>query len=103
MPTFVIAASVAAGPLADPRAGDVERGQKLARAWCAGCHAVETGADPPFAGVPSFPDVARMPSTTAAALHAFLATPHAGDMPSVKLKAEELDAIVTYVLSLKER
>jgi mono/diheme cytochrome c family protein len=94
---------VAAGPASDTRPGDVERGQMLARAWCAQCHAVERGAQPPFAGVPRFVDVADMPSTTAASLHAFLATPHGGDMPAVKLKADELDAIVAYVLSLKVR
>ena len=87
----------------DAQAGDLERGQKLAKAWCASCHAVEPGAQPPFAGVPSFRDVARLPSTTAASLHAFLATPHGGDMPAVKLNGDELDAIVTYVLSLKQR
>jgi mono/diheme cytochrome c family protein len=75
----------------------------LARAWCAKCRAVERGAQPPFAGVPSIVEVANMPSTTAASLHAFLATPHTGDMPALKLEAEELDAIVAYVLSLKDR
>ena len=98
-----VGSAVAAGQATDPRPGGVERGEVLARAWCAECHAVERGAQPPFARVPSFVEVADMPSTTAASLHAFLATPHTGDMPAVKLKAEELDAIVAYVLSLKER
>jgi mono/diheme cytochrome c family protein len=89
----------AAGPLAMPAPG-TEKGLALARAWCANCHAVESGDTAPFADIPTFAAVARQPSTTAPALHAFLSTPH-GDMPDIKLKSDELDAIVAYILSLK--
>lgn len=86
--------------LPTPAPTDIEQGQTLARAWCAGCHQVEPGGKAPFAEVPSFVAVARMPSTTGSALRAFLSTPHS-DMPQVKLKAGELDAMIAYVLSLK--
>jgi len=92
----------AVGSVATPVPNKVETGQTLARAWCASCHAVEPGAEAPFADIPSFVEVAHMPSTTGSALRAFLSTPH-GDMPDVKLKAGELDAVIAYVLSLKDK
>jgi hypothetical protein len=55
----------------------------------------------PMPGVPSFTAVARLPSTTAPALHDFLTTPH-GDMPDMKLKAGEFDAVIAYIFSLKQ-
>jgi len=97
-----VASGRAAGSLGTPAPGDAEKGRTLARAWCASCHAVEPGGAAPFADIPSFAAVARMPSTTAPALHAFLSTPH-GDMPDIKLKSDELDAIVAYLLSLKRK
>jgi hypothetical protein len=64
---------------------DVSRGHGLARMWCTQSHAGRAGpARPPFAEVPSFVAVARQPSTTGSALHAFLTTPH-GDMRDVRL------------------
>jgi len=94
------APAAAADTLPTPAPTDIEQGQAVARAWCAGCHQVEPGGKEPFAEVPSFVAVARMPSTTGSALRAFLSTPHP-NMPQVKLKASELDAIIAYVLSLK--
>jgi cytochrome c len=82
---------------------EVEGGHELARAWCTSCHAVEPGETVgPFADVPTFTAVARQPSTTASALNAFLTTPH-GDMPDVKLTDRQLNDIVSYILSLREK
>jgi cytochrome c len=92
--------AAAESSLPTPAPSYIEQGQALARAWCAGCHQVELGGKAPFAEVPSFTAVARMPSTTGSALRAFLSTPHA-KMPQLKLKAGELDAVIAYVLSLK--
>jgi mono/diheme cytochrome c family protein len=89
-----------AGSAAAAEGADVARGHALARAWCASCHAVEPGAEAAFADIPEFSAVARMPSTTSPALHAFLSTPH-GDMPDIKLKKGQIDAVVAYILSLK--
>ena len=78
-------------------------GHALARAWCASCHAVEPGElAGPVGDIPSFTAVARLPSTTVTALHAFLTTPH-GDMPDIKLSPDEIGAVVNYILSLKRR
>ncbi len=95
---ILMAGAVAAG-LGD----DAARGHSLARAWCASCHAVEAG-DPaaPFADVPGFTAIARLPTTTSSSLHAFLATPH-GDMPDIKLTSAEIDAVAAYILSLKDK
>lgn len=80
-----------------------ESGHGLSRALCASCHGVEPD-DPEtsFAEVPTFTAIARLPTTTSPSLHAFLSSPH-GDMPDIKLKSAEMDAIVGYILSLKQR
>ncbi len=81
---------------------DLDLGHALARAWCATCHAVEPGQRTgPFAGVPSFTAIAHQPSTSAASLRAWLVTAHR-DMPDVKLKPEEIDEVVDYILRLRE-
>jgi cytochrome c len=81
----------------------VSEGHRIARAWCSSFHAVEAdGRVRPFADIPSFTDVARLASTTAAELHAFLTTPH-GDMPDIKLNNAEIDAIVAYILGLRKQ
>jgi mono/diheme cytochrome c family protein len=89
-------AAVAAGVPAE-----VDSGHELARAWCTSCHAVEPGEIAgPYADVPSFLAVARLPSTTQSALHAFLSSPHR-DMPDIKFTDAQLDDIVGYILSLR--
>ncbi len=79
---------------------EFEGGHALARAWCTSCHAVEPGQMAgPYADVPSFAAVARLPSTTSPALHAFLSSPHT-DMPDIKFTDAQLNDIVAYILSL---
>jgi len=53
-----------------------------------------SGIDPLFSST--------RPSTRSLALHAFLAKPHA-DMANLKLKADKLDVVVAYLLSLKTK
>jgi cytochrome c len=82
---------------------EAEGGHQLAQAWCTSCHAVEPGQIAgPYADVPSFAAVARMPSTTASSLNAFLSTPH-GDMPDIKFTDKQRADVVTYILSLREK
>jgi mono/diheme cytochrome c family protein len=93
---------LAVGAFAAGIRADVGSGHALVRDRCASCHAVEPGAlEGPVPEVPSFTAIAELPSTTASALHAFLATPH-GDMPDIILKAGEIDAVISYILSLKK-
>jgi mono/diheme cytochrome c family protein len=80
-----------------------DKGHALARTLCASCHSVEpSDSDSSFAEVPSFTAIAALPTTTSSGLHAFLSTPH-GEMPDVKLTSDEMDAVVDYILSLKEK
>jgi cytochrome c len=82
---------------------EAEDGHQLAQAWCTRCHAIEPGVSAgPYADVPSFATIAHMPTTTASALNAFLNTPH-GEMPDIKFTDRQLDDIVTYILSLREK
>ena len=50
--------------------------------------------------VPTFPGVARMPSTTATSLRAFLQTPH-HRMPDFRLSRTEVEDLIAYMLSLR--
>ena len=52
--------------------------------------------------VPTFPGVARMPSTMAMSLRVFLQTPHSL-MPNMQLSRAETDDVIAYILSLRAR
>lgn len=81
-----------------PMAGE---GHRLARQWCAGCHAVSRGMPPPAGdAAPGFPAIAALPGTTETSLRAFLQTPHA-NMPDFQLSRAELDALVGYLLAMR--
>jgi mono/diheme cytochrome c family protein len=97
------AALLAGRPAAAQRAGDPEAGRRLAEAWCGNCHVVGPGASGPASdAVPTFPAVARMPSTTAMSLRVFLQTPHSR-MPDLRLSNEHMDDVIAYILSLRDR
>jgi cytochrome c len=81
---------------------DARRGRALAEQWCAEYHAVapnEAAGDP---AAPDFVDIANEPSATAYALGVFLRTPHA-TMPNFILDPDDINDIVSYILSLKRR
>jgi mono/diheme cytochrome c family protein len=79
--------------------GNVAHGRRLAEQWCGSCHQLTAEAEPPRAGVPGFPQVARQPSTTALLLRVFLRTSH-GDMPNIQLSEADADDLVAFILSL---
>ena len=82
-------------------AQNVDAGQQIAQTWCANCHQIAAGTAPKNdQGPPSFPAIARMNTTTAAALAAFLSTPH-GRMPDFSLSRQEIRDVSAYILSLK--
>lgn len=85
-------------------AGDAQaaapRGENLAQSWCSQCHAVKPDQTSPNPAAPRFPDVAAEPSMTEYALRAFLKTPHP-TMPDIMMKPDDMDDIVSYILSLK--
>lgn len=88
----------AEGPARQER---LDQGRRVAETWCANCHVVGPGARGPAGdAAPPFAEVARMPSTTATSLRAFLRTPHAR-MPDYRLTQVELDGVVAWILALK--
>lgn len=94
---------LAAGALRAQESGDVFVGHELARRWCASCHAIEAAAPRQASdAVPSFAAIAAMPSTTAASLRVFLATPHAR-MPDYALSRDDIANMSAYILSLRNR
>lgn len=86
--------------LAAEQSGLVEEGRRIAREACADCHLLEGAGKSPVAEAPAFGAVAAMPSTTSVAIKVFLKTPHA-NMPDIILKETEIDALATYILSLR--
>ena len=90
-------------PLAAQEIGDLTTGKQLAESWCSSCHVVTPSSQSGAAtGVPTFAAVARMPSSTAMSLRAFLQTPHAR-MPDLHLSRDETDDLIAYILSLRRR
>jgi len=86
-------------------------GDDLAQQVCATCHVVArnqkvkpTLKEP----TPSFFDIAARPGTTAQSLRQFLETTHWNrtfpmTMPRQRLSPEEIDAVICYILSLRQK
>lgn len=94
----VLAVLIAAG--AGPAWGqDVERGKRLAGAWCTACHQVE-----PAQGTsdlaPSFEIIANTPEKQDSDLRSWLISPHP-PMPDFNLSKDEIDDLVGYIGSLR--
>lgn len=84
---------------------DAREGRALAEAWCSGCHVVAPTARVQSAAPGSAPDfsaVAKAPTTTEQALTVFLQVPHP-PMPDFQMSRGQINALVTYILSLRER
>jgi mono/diheme cytochrome c family protein len=92
----VLTAWLAAGPAA---AQDVNRGQRLAEQWCSNCHAVERrGSD----SVPTLQQIANLPGRDTAMLRTFLTNPHP-PMPPFQIGRDDIDDLVAYITSLRQR
>lgn len=101
-PALLAAALVAlpsSAAFAQDMAADRVAGQRIAEHICAECHQVDAKPRPGLPG-PDFARIAAMPSTTMAALQAFLRTPHA-KMPNISLSKTEIDDVTAYLMSLK--
>ena len=85
------------GPVFGQQAGDPQAGRRLAEARCLQCHGSTAAA---AHKAPTFPAVARTPTTTARSLGVFLRTPHPS-MPNLILSPAERDDVVAYILSLR--
>jgi len=101
MRPLILAFALVTGPALAQSPPLATEGARLAQQWCANCHAIAPGQQPPTGdAASSFPAIARMPSTTEMSLRVFLQTPHA-NMPDYQLSRSEMDAVVAYILSLR--
>lgn len=83
-----------------PREADPRAGLRIAREFCASCHAVEAGED--RSPRPQAPPFARVPRMTTAALTVALRTFHE-TMPNIMLGDRELRDVTAYITSLRAR
>jgi cytochrome c len=79
--------------------GDPASGERLAERWCGSCHQLSPADARPRTGAPGFPQIARLPSTTALALRVFLRTSHA-NMPNIQLTSAQTDDLIAFILSM---
>lgn len=76
-------------------------GLRIARGQCTECHLVDkVPGRSPNAAAPTFETIANVPGMTSTALIAALRTSHK-TMPNIIIKADEIDDLVAYILSLK--
>jgi mono/diheme cytochrome c family protein len=81
----------------DAFAADAEKGEIIAKRWCAACHLVAPDQKQANSDAPSFAAIAHKKSSKA--LTAFLTDPHP-KMPDMNLTRSEIADIVTYIKSL---
>ena len=79
---------------------DVAQGRALAEQWCSQCHGVRPSQASTNSEAPTFSAIATEPSATDFSLRTFLRVPHK-TMPNFILKPEDIDDVVSYILSLK--
>ncbi len=96
--SYVVCGLLMAGAAA---AQDIGNGESISRQWCANCHQVDRSSPRGSDAVPSFPAIARMPSTTEMSLAAFLSSSH-GRMPDYSLTRQEIRDVSAYIVSLRD-
>ncbi len=82
------------------QAQDINTGREIAQSRCSNCHVIDTKQYKGVDIVPTFPSIARLPSTTEASLFVFLSTPHA-EMPNFVLSRQQIRDVSAYILSLR--
>jgi cytochrome c len=79
---------------------DAARGRILSEQQCSQCHRVHPNEASADRKAPNFPAIAGEPSATEYSLRVFLKTPHP-TMPNFMLQPEDIDDLVSYIISLK--
>jgi mono/diheme cytochrome c family protein len=74
----------------------------IATTLCVQCHRITGSDNDPNRTPPDFGAVANMRSFTELSMRVFLQTPH-GQMPRYQFSQTELDDIVAYLSSLRQR
>lgn len=96
-------AAMISGPAFSQEPGSVMQGQELAQTVCAECHAVGPGAiRSPNAHAPTFDSIVRTAGMTPMAIRVWLRSAHK-EMPNIMLSPDEIDNVIAYLASLKER
>lgn len=81
-------------------AQDVERGEKLAARWCAGCHPIGTPATKARRAI-SFELVAAKPGVSSKVIADFLMLPHS-TMPDLPVRRSEAEDIAAFIMQMKK-
>ncbi len=81
-----------------PWAADADRGEILARRWCAACHVVATDQQSVTGQAPPFSTIGRTPDLDPSRLALFLLLPHP-KMPDMALSRSEAADLAAYILS----
>ncbi len=79
-------------------AADTEKGEIIAKRWCATCHLVSPDQTTANSDVPSFASIAHR-KLSSEGLRVFLSNPHPR-MPDMSLTRSEIADIVAYIRSL---
>jgi mono/diheme cytochrome c family protein len=99
LPAVLLVSLLSGTSAAHSSHADTAKGSQLAQQWCANCHVTSSSrAGNVQEGPPSFPTIAR--TRTADQLRTFLSHPH-GAMPDLSLTRAEIDALVSYIETLR--
>jgi mono/diheme cytochrome c family protein len=103
-----VLALVAASAVASAQeVGDVRQGLRFAEKVCAECHAIlKRQALSPMPGAPPFGAIANTPGMTAMALTVWFRSSHPNipkRMPNLIIEDEDMDNVIAYILSLRDR
>lgn len=98
-PIAALLSLILAGACADgAAAADAEKGQTLARRWCAFCHVVAEGQRTGNPDVPAFASIGDRPDFDAGKIANFLMSPHP-KMPDMSLSRDEAADLAAYIKS----
>jgi mono/diheme cytochrome c family protein len=79
----------------------VAMGQNLAKTFCRDCHQIGIEGSKPRADVPSFLEIANLPSTTALSIRAFIQIKH-NQMPNYQLTRDQTENVIAFIMSLQK-
>ena len=97
---IALAAISPAGAQQQPNA---RTGERLAHQWCASCHLVASDQRTPAPDTaPPFASIVARPNVTAGVLRNIIQMPYPR-MPQIALSRDEVEHIVAYILTLKQR
>jgi mono/diheme cytochrome c family protein len=83
--------------------GDPQKGLAYARKVCAQCHNISrSDAGSPDSRAPTFRQVANTPGMSVTALTVWSRSSHP-TMPNLIIDPEDMDDLIAYILSLKDR